>query len=112
MVVNKNYQPSPASSGAAEGTYRIDLRGPDKVVQSQLVSPAIFAAYQIGDDFDASLSLAAMSRRNLRKRELKTAALLAQLSEEHSRQANRQMLNGTAAHITLRPEMLAETEAF
>ena len=44
VVVNKTYQPSPASSGAAEGTSRIDLRGPDKVVQSQLVSPAVFAA--------------------------------------------------------------------
>ena len=53
-----------------------------------------------------------MSRRNLTKREAKSAALLTQLSEEHSRQASRQMLNGTAAHITLRPEMLAETEAF
>ncbi|MGI8431389.1 MAG: hypothetical protein ACR2MW_03750 [Chthoniobacterales bacterium] len=113
VVVNKTHQPSPASSGAADGSYRIDLRGPDKVVHSQLVSPAVFAAYQIGDDFDASLSLAAMSRRNLTKREQKkAAALLAQLSEERSRQASRQMLSETAAHITLRPEMLAETEAF
>ncbi len=86
VVVNKTYKPSPASSGAAEGFYRIDLRGPDKVVHSQLVSRALFAAYQVGDDFDASVSLAAMSRRNLTKREQKAAALLVQQSQERSRQ--------------------------
>ena len=54
-----------------------------------------------------------MSRRNLTKREQKNAAaLLVQLSQERSRQASRQMLNETAAHVILRPEMLAETEAF
>ena len=53
-----------------------------------------------------------MSRRNRTKREEKAVVLLAQLSEERSRQASRQTLNGTAAHITLQPEMRSETEAF
>lgn len=61
VVVNKTFRPTPLShSLGVDGIYRLELRGEDKKVRRQMVTKAVFLAYEIGDKFDEQARPAAI----------------------------------------------------
>lgn len=112
VVTNKTFQSLPCShSTGVDGIYRLELQTAGKSTQRQMVQRNIFAAYEIGDEFNPSVPLSEMRRRNLARREAAREAELWALREKEM-QARRAAANNSAARIFLRPEMMPETEAF
>ena len=112
VVKNKTFQPLPCShSTGVEGIYRFEVQTASKRTHRQMVQQDIFAAYEIGDEFNASVPLPEMRRRNLARREAAREAALWALREKEM-EARRAAANNSAARVFLRPEMMPETEAF
>lgn len=116
VVVNKTFKPLPvAHSLGMDGIYRLELREADQTVHRQMVSRAVFLAYEIGDEFDDRVPPEEARRRNLARREKEKAAVrLAELAKEQAEEeaAERSIPDSRLAQLFLRQDMLPETEGF
>lgn len=111
VVVEKTFKPLPlADSLGVEGIYRLDLRQPDKSVRHQMVSREIFAAYQIGDEFNDQLSVADL--RRLHEEEQEKAVAKAAESAAPKVKPKEQVSDTRFATLFRRQDMLPESEGF
>ncbi|HEY5036094.1 MAG TPA: hypothetical protein VII74_03070 [Chthoniobacterales bacterium] len=114
VVVDKTCRPLPvADSLGVNAIYRLDLRQPDKSVCHQMVSREIFAAYEIGDEFDDRLSIAQLHQRHPKQEKIaqeKARPLPVEKAKTVTKQTGAD--DRVAAVFLRRQDMMPETEAF
>jgi hypothetical protein len=119
VVVNKTFRPLPgAHSLGVNGIYRLELREADQAVHRQMVSRAVFVAYEIGDEFDDRVAPEEARRKNeARRAEAEETARLAQLEKQRAEEMIAQATSQSTSDKRLvrlfrRQDMLPETEGF
>ncbi len=118
VVVNKTFKPIPgAHSLGVDGIYRLELCESDRTVRRQMVSRAVFQAYEIGDEFDDRVAPEEARRLNTARRaKAEEAARVAALEKQRAEE----MVEATALNapekrlvrLFRRQDMLPETEGF
>lgn len=118
VVVNKTFKPIPGThSLGVDGIYRLELREADQTVYRQMVSRAVFLAYEIGDEFDDRVAPEDARRQNeARRAKAEEAARLAEL-EKLRADAVAEATSDNApgkrlVQLFRRQDMLPETEGF
>jgi hypothetical protein len=71
VVVEKTFRPLPLTDSlGVSGIYRLELRDKNKKISRQMVSAEIFAAYEVGDEFNTRATPAAIRRQRLLRAEM------------------------------------------
>ncbi len=105
VVVNKTFRstPLPQSLGL-DGIYRLELRDGENRVRRQMVTRAVFLAYEIGDDFNELVPPPAPRAREIAKVE--------EAVKEPLREVTLPESTNRIASLNFPQEMLPETEGF
>ncbi|MDQ3199579.1 MAG: hypothetical protein M3Q46_10445 [Verrucomicrobiota bacterium] len=105
MVVKKTFRATPLShSLGVEGIYRLELRDAKNRLRRQMVTRAVYLAYEIGDDFNELVPPPSPEARELAKVKQAVRETIAEVNEPENR--NR------VASVNFPQEMLPETEGF
>lgn len=107
VIVNKTFRSTPLThSLGVDGIYKFELRDKDNKVRRQMVTRAVFLAYEIGDQFD---DLAAP--RKSRKADV-AAQRMAAAELDASQAATKVAIKDRLANVHFTQDMLPETEGF
>lgn len=108
VVIEKIFRPAPFSKSLGEeqeGIYKLELRDEKNRIRSQMVSRETFFAYEIGDQFDGTISLQAQRAF----KEARKASLALSLPDPPSPAMGP---SPRLVSIYFTQDMLPETEAF
>jgi len=112
VIVGKIFRASvPAGPSGTEGIYKLEVRDEHKKIHRQMVSYAVYRAYEIGDRFDPAAPLP--STHSLRQEiaaEEKKASLALRVAESPPPPAMGPPER--VRHPSFTQDMLPETEAF
>ena len=109
VVVQKSFKPTPLShSLGLEGIYKFEVRDEKNRVRRQMVTAAVYQAYEIGDDFDPSGTPPTVEERTARL--AAAEAKLQPVLEDIPAEAPSEPAPRLAANFP--QEMLPETEGF
>ena len=107
VVVNKTFRATPLThSLGVDGIYKLELRDKDNKVRRQMVTRAVFLAYEIGDQFNDLAAPRKTSKADVTAQRIAAAAL------NDSQSAAKVALKDRLANAHFTQDMLPETEGF
>jgi hypothetical protein len=112
VVVNKTYRATPLShSLGVDGIYKLEVRDADHKVRRQMVTRALFLAYEIGDAFDPDGAPPTVAERARRLAAI-AAKEKARAEVEEALAADFREPKGKLIVAAFPQDMLPETEGF
>jgi hypothetical protein len=110
VVVNKTFRSMPLTrSPGVDGIYKLELRDKNNKIRRQMVTRAVFLAYEIGDPFNELVALPQTRIAGAKKNALGEAG-----SDDSSRASaeTKTEIKNQVASVHFTQDMLPETEGF